>query len=144
MERAEEIRQRNLSGPHAFIGNQRVLASAVTAATTTTAASAATTAAAVATTAAATTTVFPWPGFVDRQRPTVVLLLVKRIDGRLGCVVVSHFNEAKSLAAPCVTVLNHLCATNLAKLGEEALQRFIGHAITEIADVQFLTHCQTP
>src|SRR5690606_38399880 len=116
-------------------------AAVTTAATATVSAATASAAATVsAATATATATIFTWLGFVDRQRATIVLLVVESLNCRLSAVVFAHFNKTKSLAATGFAILNHFGTANFAELGEQFLQTSIGDVVTQVTDVQFLTH----
>ncbi len=50
----------------------------------------------------------PRLGFVHRESPSVVLLLVEPLDRRLGLGLGIHLDETKALAAARVTVGDHL------------------------------------
>src|SRR5215210_5163879 len=88
------------------------------------AAAAATTAVAAAAAAAATAagTVLTGPGFVDGEGPAAVLLAVERGDGRLGLVIVRHFDEPEALAAAGVPVVDDLGGDDLPVLTKQLFQ----------------------
>src|SRR5271157_4560110 len=82
------------------------------------------------TTAAAITTASgsgdPRLGFVHREPPSVVLLLVEPLDRRLSLGVGIHLDETKPLAAARVTVGDHLGALHGPVLGEPLFQIGVG------------------
>ena len=86
-------------------------AAAVAAATTTTTA---TTVAATAT-ATAAPTFLPWLGFVDRQPPPVMLVVIECRNRRLRFGVGSHLHEAEPLGSVCVPIDDDLCALDRAR-----------------------------
>src|ERR1700730_16682623 len=100
--------------------------------------------AATAAAAATTRALFARPGFIDGQRSAVVLFFVQALNRRQGGVVVRHFDESKSLAAPRVPILDHLRAADRAKRREQLFQVRIRHVITQIAHIQLFTHDKTP
>jgi hypothetical protein len=91
-----------------------MLATAVTA--TSTASSVSTT------TTTAATSLFARLGFVDGQRTTVVIFLVQATDRFIGGIVIPHFNEAETLAAAGVTILNDLSTPHLTELTEQSFE----------------------
>src|SRR5271157_3098804 len=107
-----------------------------------------TTVAAAVSTAAAITTASgsgdPRLGFVHREPPSVVLLLVEPLDRRLGLGVGTHLDEPKPLAAARVTVGDHLGALHCPVLGEPLFQIGVGHGIGQISNIQFLSHWSSP
>ena len=82
-------------------------ASAAVAAASTASATAAT-AAAAAVPAATAPALFARLRFIDRQGTAIVLLAVEGLDGRLGLLVVGHFDESEPFAAAALAVLDHL------------------------------------
>src|SRR5208283_2465718 len=64
----------------------------------------------------------PRLGFVHREPPSVVLLLVEPLDRRLSLGVGIHLDETKPLAAARVTVGDHLGALHGPVLGEPLFQ----------------------
>jgi ethanolamine utilization microcompartment shell protein EutS len=102
--------------------NQRQLTTVVTAATTTATLTAATTATAAIATATAATALFTWLGFVDRQRTTIVLLFMKRLNGGPSAVVFAHFDESEALAATRFSILDHFGAANFTELRKQLFQ----------------------
>jgi hypothetical protein len=109
---------------------------AATAATVTTAAAAT----AASTAAAATTTVFTGLGFIDSQAPSIVLLIVKPLDGRLSLSLGVHLDEPEPFASARCAVLNHLRALHGAELREQLLQSGVTHTVGQISDIQLLAH----
>ena len=95
---------------------------------------------ATTTTTAATTTALAGLGFVDGESPAVMFLFVHGTDRSLSSVVCLHFNKTKALAAARITVLNDLCTDDCAKFREQLLQHLVGHTVSKISDVKFLSH----
>lgn len=114
-----------------------VTAAATTATTTPAAAS-------TAVTTPASTALFARPGLVDRQRPAVMFFVVQTLDGRLGLLVGSHFDEGKTLASSRVAILNDLSADHVAELSKQLLQGVVGRSVTQITDIQPLSHLKSP
>jgi hypothetical protein len=110
---------------------------ATAAAATITATAAAITAAAAAATAA---TVFTRTSFVDCQRSAFMLLRIQGVDRRLSLGRIAHFHEAKSLAPPCVAILNYLRTFHLAILREQRLETLARDTVAQIADIQTRSH----
>ena len=123
---------------------------ASTAAATTTTAARATTASSAATptsTAATTTTAgagLARSGFVDREATAVVFLLIEGVDRRPCFVVGAHLDEPEALAPTCVAVGDELRALYTAELRKQLFQVGTAHPVSEVADIQFLTHLQSP
>jgi hypothetical protein len=114
---------------------------AAAATVTAAAATAASTAAATAVTAAAAaTTVFTGLGFINSQTPSVVLLIVKPLDGRLSLSLGVHLDEPEPFASARCAVLNHLRALHGAELREQLLQSGVTHTVGQISDIQLLAH----
>jgi hypothetical protein len=120
---------------------------ATAAAATTTAiatATAAATSAAIATAAAAAATAtapgLTRLGLVHGQATTVVFLVVQALDCRLRLGLRVHFDKAKALAAAGVTVGDHLGALHGPVLGEPALEIGRIHGVSQVANIQFLSH----
>ena len=112
----------------------RGLASAVAATAT------AATVAATTTAAATPAAVFARLGFVDGQRTPIVLLLMQAGDGLASRVVIRHFHETKALAAAGIAVLDDLRAAHRAELREQFFERRVGDVVTQVSDVQLLSH----
>src|SRR5262249_45523913 len=94
--------------------------------------------------AAPTAPVFPGLGLVDRQPAAVHLLVAEPLDGRLGLLVAAHLDEAEALGAAGVPVHDDLGRLHRAELPEQLLQRAVGRAVGEVADVQLLAHGGPP
>jgi hypothetical protein len=110
------------------------------------AAAATTTTATVAAAAAATTTtaILTWLRFVNCQPPASMLLIMQGIDRGLSSRIRAHFHKAKSSASARLPINHHLCASHLAKRGEQVFKVGIGNRKRKIADVQLLAHLQPP
>lgn len=113
---------------------------AVSAATATATAAAKSTAATTAATTRAT--VFTRTGFVDGQGTAIVLLPVEGGNCGRSLGVVGHFHESKTLATPRVPVVDDLGTDHLPMRTEQLLQCRTIDRITEVTDVQLLTHCR--
>jgi hypothetical protein len=83
-------------------------------------------------------------GFVDRQAASIVLLIVQAFDGRAGGVVIRHFDEAEAFAAARIAIHDDLGATNGAEGRKQLFQAAVRDPITQISNVQSLTHKPTP
>jgi hypothetical protein len=81
---------------------------AESAAATTAAAAVPSTTAATPAPATAARTLFTRTGFVDGQRPAIVLLAIERRDGCLRFLIAGHFNEPEPLAAAGITIIDDL------------------------------------
>ena len=110
----------------------------------TAATAASTTSTAVAAPTSAATTILPWLGFVDRQPPPVMLVVVESLDRRLSLGVRVHLHEAEPLRAVRIPVYDDLCALHGAVLGEHRLQVGLVDVVGEVAHIQFLAHDRTP
>src|SRR4051794_4884537 len=93
-------------------------AAATTAATATTVTTAAATTAATATGAA----IFAGPSFVDGQLTAVDVLVVQRLDGRLGLIGATHLHETEALGAAGVAVDDDLNGLDCSMRAEQVLQ----------------------
>ena len=62
----------------------------------------------MATTSEAAGTGYPWLGFVHREPPPVVILIMESLDRCLSLGVRVHLDEAEPLAASRVTVRDDL------------------------------------
>src|SRR5262249_34204648 len=80
----------------------------------------------------------------DRQPAAVHLLVAEPLDGGLGLLVAAHLDEAEALGAAGVPVHDDLGRLHRAELGEQLLQRAVGHPISQVADVQLLAHGGPP
>jgi hypothetical protein len=114
--------------------------SAATTAVTAAATAATTAAAAAVTAAAATATRLFWPGFVNGHGSAVVLLVVHPLDGFASGVVVAHFNEAESLAATGITVLNDFRAPHGSKFGKHFFELCAVDVVAQVSNIKLLTH----
>jgi len=119
-------------------------AAAAAATTAATAVAAATSAPSTTTTATAATAIFAGSGFIDRQRPTVVILAVEPPDGRLSLLVVAHFDEAETLAAAALAVLNDLGTFDRAERSKQRFQLGAGDAIAQVSNIQLLAQNHSP
>jgi hypothetical protein len=100
-----------------------VTASAATTTATTVAAAATTAAAATAaTTTAAAAAIFAWPGFVDGERPPIVLFAVHSGNGRLGFFIGAHFDKAETFASARVAIHDDLGTLHGAVLTKDLVQ----------------------
>ena len=102
------------------------------------------TAATISTTTATATAVFAGLCLVHRQTASVVFLVVQSVDGREGIGVRCHLDEAEAAAATCLPVLDDLSTSHFAKRREQLFQVGVRDREREIADIQLLTHRQTP
>lgn len=114
-------------------------AATATTITATTTAAAATVAATATATAAAT--LFTRASFVDRQAASINLFKIEGLNGGLGLAVVAHFDEAKTLAAASITILDNRRVLNLAEFRKELLKALACDAISQIANIQTHSHC---
>jgi hypothetical protein len=73
-----------------------------------------------------------------------MFLVVERVDGREGIGVRCHLNEAETAASARLPVLDHLSTSHFAKRREQLFQVGVRDREREIADIQLLTHRQTP
>src|SRR5262249_6840913 len=94
----------------------------------------------IAAPAAAVTSLGPGPGLVDRQAAALDLGAVEGGDGRLGLLVAAHLAEAEPLGPAGVAVHDHLRRLDGAVRPEQLLQRAVGDAVGQVADVQLLAH----
>ncbi len=133
----------------AGIGDRSITPAAATMATATAATATATaavpTAAAITAPAApavtaATTPRFPGLGFVDSQPTAIDLLVMERLDGRLGLLIAAHLHEAEALAAAGVAVVDDLDALHAPELREQLLQFGVADLVRQVPDIQFLAH----
>ena len=113
----------NNGGPATAAAITAAAATAIAATTTATAAAATTTTAAAVATTPAAATLFTRPGFVHRQAPAVVLLIVKPLDRCLRLCLGVHLDKAETLAPARRAILNHLRTLHGAELREQLLQR---------------------
>jgi hypothetical protein len=114
------------------------VAAASTAAAVTTATAAATTA--VTTTAATAAAFFARAGFVDGQGAAAELLAVEGVDGCFGFAVGAHFDESKAFAAAGFAIVHHLRRHDRSMLAEQLLELIVIDTVSQIPDVQTLTH----
>jgi hypothetical protein len=116
--------------------------SAATTATVAAATAAATTAAAAAVTAAAAATAARLFGscFVDGHGAAVVLLIVHALNGFASGVVIAHFDEAESLAATGISVLNDFRAPHGSKFGKHFFELGAVDAVAQVSNIKLLTH----
>src|SRR5688500_5195617 len=96
------------------------------------------------TAATAATAIFARACFVDGEGAAAVLLAVQRRDCGRGLVIVGHLDEPETLAPAGVPVVDVLGGHDLAVLPEELLQLRAIDAVAQVADVQLLTHCESP
>src|SRR6476660_4981417 len=123
----------------------RLVALATPAAAVFTPAAATTTAVSSPAAATATTAAFlAGPGFVHRQAASVHFLQIHRLNSGRRLAAVRHFDEAKALAAPGVTVLYDLRAFDSPVFSEELFQALTGNAVTQIADIKPCSHKNIP
>jgi hypothetical protein len=110
------------------------------------AATAATSAAAVttATATAATTSWLARTGFIHGERPAVVLGAVDAADRGLGLFIAAHFDKAKTLAAAGVAIHDHFGALNRSEFTKQLVEIRVRNVITQIANVQLLSHDASP
>jgi hypothetical protein len=73
-----------------------------------------------------------------------VILIVKCPNRFLRFGFRVHFDKAKALATPCVTVGDNLSTLYGPELGEELLKIRIADLVGQVPDVQFLAHHQAP
>jgi len=99
-------------------------------------------AARVSTLAAAT--IFSWSSFVDGESTPVDLLAVQGGNSRLSFLTVAHLDKAEAFRAARVPVHDDLSRLNRSVRLEQVLQINVGHAIRQVADVQFLSHDGPP
>jgi hypothetical protein len=107
-------------------------------------AAAATTTATVAAAAATATTILARLGFVHCQPPASMLLIVQGVNRGLSSRIRPHFHKAKPSASARLPINHHLCASHLAKRGEQVFKVGIGNRKRKIADIQLLAHLQPP
>ncbi len=115
-------------------------AAVATTAATTVAAAATTTAAATAAAAETTRTLFTWAGFVDDHSAAINRLAVHAIDGSLRFRVIAHLHKAEALGAAGLAVHHDLGRRDVAELRKSLEQRIVAHRISQITDVQFVSH----
>jgi hypothetical protein len=119
-------------------------AAVATPATASAAAAIATAAAAAATTtAAAISAAAPFffrAGFIDSERPAVMLLPIKGGDGGRGFFVAGHFDKTKTFAASRVAIVNDLGAGDLPVLGKQLFEIRAGYVVAQISHIKLLTH----
>jgi hypothetical protein len=142
----KETRLRHASGWKTIRGSipTVVITAATSAAATAATGVVATTAPASPTSAATAGSGLPRPGFVDRQATAVVFLLIEGVDRRPCFVVGAHLDEPEALAPTCVAVGDDLRALYTAELRKQLFQVGTAHPVSEVADIQFLTHRQSP
>jgi hypothetical protein len=127
-------------------GCDRLVAPPTATATTAIAAAAAAATAAIAAAAATTTTaaLFARAGFVDGQATAIDFFQVESLNGRLSLAIVVHFDEAKSLAAAGVTILDDLSTFHLAVLAKQLFQALAGGVIAQVSNIQTHSHYKIP
>src|SRR6185503_13585950 len=74
-------------------------------------------------------------GFIDGQRPAVLLLAVQSGNRRGGLGVTAHLHESETLASAGFAILNDLSALDRAVRREHLLQCRIVDLVTHIADI---------
>jgi hypothetical protein len=74
----------------------------------------------------------------------LVVLAVEGSDGRLCLGVGIHFDKAESLAATGFAVADDLSGCDSPVRGEKFLQLGAVHLITQVANIQLLTHSASP
>src|SRR3979411_2483956 len=82
--------------------------------------------------AATTRAIFTRAGFVDGERPAVVLFAVHASDRRLGFLVVLHFDKAEAFAPTGVAVHDDLSTLNGAVFAENLVEVRAGDVIAQI------------
>src|SRR5262249_2648282 len=83
-------------------------------------------------------------GFVHDECAAAVLLTVQPSDRILGLLVVGHLDKAESLRSTCVAVHDYLCGLDGSVRCEQLFERGLGHVVSQVADIQFLTHQGLP
>jgi hypothetical protein len=121
-----------------------VSAAAAVAATATTAATATAAAVAAATTPTATpstaTAAFLRTGFVHGESTAILHLPIQAFNGSLSFLVRFHFDETESFGATGIAIHDYLSRTNAAKRSEHRFQVSVGYLVSQVADIQSLTH----
>jgi hypothetical protein len=84
------------------------------------------------------------PGFADGERSPVVLLTIQGGNGRSNLFLGIHLDKAEALRAPRIPIHDDLGRLNRTMRFTQLLQIAVGHAIRQVADVQFLTHDGPP
>jgi hypothetical protein len=116
---------------------------ATTAVSTTTAAAVAAatavaTAATATTTTTATATIFTWASFVHGQCATLKFLAIHSFNS--GIATVCHFDETKSSRTTGFSVHHYRRRSDVTEATKRFAQIVCGCAVSEIPDVQILTH----
>jgi hypothetical protein len=73
-----------------------------------------------------------------------VLLAVEAGDRRLCFLIGRHFDKSESFAPAGFAVVNDLCRDDLSMLTKELFQLRAIDAVAQVADIQLLTHHETP
>jgi hypothetical protein len=69
-----------------------------------------------------------------------MLLAIERGDGVLRFIVAGHLDKSEPFASPGFAIADHFRALDGAELGEKLLERRAIDAVTEVPDIQTLTH----
>src|SRR5262249_39237808 len=80
------------------------------------------------------------PGLINGQGTAVEVLAIQGSDSGLGLLVHLHFHEAEPLGTARVVVHDYLGRLYVAVRLEQLPEIAIGHTLTQVADVQLLTH----
>lgn len=105
-----------------------------TAATAFTTAAAAATTAAVAAAAAARRTLFTGTGFVDRQGTALEILLMERVNRRIGVRLGTHLDERETPGTTGGAILHDVDCDDSASGGEMILQIIFSGTEWEVSD----------
>src|SRR5262245_15034718 len=87
---------------------------------------------------------FPRLGFVHSQPPPADFLIVEALNRRLSLRVGIHLDEAEPFALASVTVRDHLGALHGPVLAEPFFQVGLRDGISQITNIQFLSHVESP
>src|SRR5690606_109270 len=97
-----------------------------------------------ATSSTATTMPTGWfrTSFVHRQRTTIQLQAIERVDRLLTFRLVSHSDKGKPARTICLTVVDNCHLFNLAIRAELLLERLLGGVVRQIAYINL--HREAP
>lgn len=83
-------------------------------------------------------------GFSDADGSSAEFMAVHSGNGRLRLGIAAHLDKAETFAAACGTVHDDRSAMNRTVLGEPGFERCVIDVVTEVPNIQLLTHRHSP
>jgi hypothetical protein len=80
-------------------------------------------------------------GFIDLERSPGEIMSVEALNCRLGFLVRSHLDKAKTFGLAGEPIRNNVYGFDGAHLGEEFFEISLRRIVGKIADIQLLCHC---